>query len=107
MANYPTMAEPIVFQRLQAWQDREGVNDDALAERISKGLGRRIHRTTIWRAKRGLRVLGMDIQLELQKHTKISPAEWAEFYAQTIHLRGEGARSGKRPFAASPAKGAA
>ena len=94
----------MVFQKLQAWQDAEDVNDDELARRVSKGLGRDIHRTTISRAKRGLRVLGMDIQLELQKHTKIPPAEWADFYAQTVHLRPKtGGRAQKKSLAAEGA----
>lgn len=81
------MDEAPVFQKLQRWQDKEGVSDDELAKMASRGLGRDLHRTTVSRAKRGLRTLGMDIQLELQKHTKIPPSDWADFFAQTVHLR--------------------
>ena len=71
----------MIFQKLQAWQDKNGVSDSELARRIS------VHQTAISRAKRGLRVLGMEHQLAIQKITKIPPAEWADFYAQTIELR--------------------
>lgn len=104
------MDEAPVFQRLQKWQDQKGIADDDLAKLVSRGLGRDIHRTTILRAKRGQRVLGMDIQLELQKHTKIPPSEWADFFAQTVHLRpkksgsrGGGSKAGG-PFVASTDK---
>ncbi len=71
----------MLFQKLQTWQDSAGRDDDWLAGQIG------VHRTTIYRAKRGLRLLGMDHQLALQKITKIPPSEWADFYAQTVHLR--------------------
>lgn len=93
----------MIFQKLQAWQDAENVNDEALASRVSGLLNRRVNRTTIYRAKRGQRVLGMDLQLALQKITKIPPSEWADFYAQTVHLRGEGSRKAqKKSPAAEP-----
>lgn len=78
----------MVFQKLQAWQDEHGVSDTKLAERIG------VHQTAISRAKRGLRMLGMEHQLALQKITKIPPAEWADFYAQTVNLR---KGSGEKP----------
>lgn len=80
----------MVFQKLQAWQDREGVSNTALAEKVG------LHQTAISRAKRGLRVLGMEHQLALQKITGIPPAEWAEFYAQSVHLRGEAASGAQK-----------
>lgn len=76
-----------VFQALARWQSDNDENDEELAQAVSKILRRPIHRTTISRAKRGLRVLGMDIQLAIQKHTGIPPSEWADFYAQTVDLR--------------------
>lgn len=72
-----------VFQKLQRWQDSHGVTDSALAAKIG------VHQTAISRAKRGKRVLGMEHQLALQQITKIAPADWAEFYAQTVTLRGK------------------
>ncbi|MGE0533176.1 MAG: helix-turn-helix domain-containing protein [Hyphomonadaceae bacterium] len=69
------------------------MDDDALAQKIG------VHRTTISRAKRGLRELGMDLQLKLQKVTGIPPAEWADFYAQTIHLRGKAAARAQKKSA--------
>lgn len=81
----------MVFQKLQAWQDNHGVSDTELARRI------KVHQTAISRAKRGLRVLGMEHQLALQKITKISPSEWADFYAQTVALR-------RKPSGATPKK---
>lgn len=71
----------VVFQKLQAWQDANGVTDSALALKIG------VHQSAISRAKRGLRVLSMKHQLALQPITKIPPAEWADFFAQTMHLR--------------------
>lgn len=80
-----------VFQKLQAWQDGdEGLPDAALAAKI------KVNPTTIWRAKRGLRVLGMDHQLALQKITGIPPSEWAEFFAQTVHLRPKAGASAQK-----------
>jgi transcriptional regulator with XRE-family HTH domain len=74
--------QPVVFQKLQAWQDSEdGKTDAELADAID------VNPSTIWRAKRGLRVLGMEHQLALQKITGIPPSEWADFYAQTVALR--------------------
>lgn len=98
-----------VFQTLQKWQSANGASDDELAAAVSKIVGRPIHRTTISRAKRGLRVLGMDIQLAVQKRTGIPPSEWADFYAETVDLRpkkvGEaGKKASKRPFAQSKAE---
>lgn len=75
------MSGPAVFQKLQAWQDRENYTDTKLAEKIG------VHQTAISRAKRGLRVLGIEHQLALQKITGIPPAEWADWFAQTVHLR--------------------
>lgn len=72
----------MVFQKLHAWLADNGWTDTRLAEEIG------VDQSTISRAKRGLRVLGMQDQLEIQKITKVvSPADWAEFYAQTVHLR--------------------
>lgn len=74
----------VLFQKLQAWQDGpDGLDDQELADALG------VHRTTIQRAKRGERVLGMRLQLALQTITKIPPSEWADFFAQTVHLRGE------------------
>lgn len=76
------MAKPVLFQKLQAWQGEHDYSDSKLADEIG------VNPTTIWRAKRGLRVLGMEHQLAIQMLTKkVSPADWAEFYALTIHLR--------------------
>ena len=75
------MLRIMVFQKLQAWLDREGCTDSELARRIG------VHQTAISRAKRGLRVLGMEHQLAIQKVTGIPPSEWADFYAQTVDLR--------------------
>lgn len=85
-----------LFQKLQAWQDEHEVSDQELADKLSAGAPRPVHRTTISRAKRGLRMLGMDLQLKLQKITKIPPSEWADFYAQTVHLRGAAAARGQK-----------
>lgn len=97
-----------VFQSLQKWQSKNQVTDEELAVEVSKILKRDIHRTTVSRAKRGLRVLGMDIQLAIQKHTGIPPSDWADFYAETVDLRrpkGEaGKKAGQRPFAQSKAE---
>lgn len=95
-----------VFQTLKKWQSANDVTDEALALAVSKVLGREIHRTTISRAKQGKRVLGMDIQLAIQRHTRIPPSDWADFYAETVDLRpkkiGEGGKkAAKRPFAKS------
>lgn len=96
-ANAAQNAAMVVFQKLQAWQDEHNVSDEELAVRVSREVGRDIHRTTISRGKRGQRVLGMELQLAIQKITKAaSPSEWAEFYAQTVHLRGAGASKGKK-----------
>lgn len=97
-----------VFQKLQVWQDREGVSDAELAGML------KLHQTAIWRAKRGLRVLNMESQLEIQQITKaVSPADWAEWFAQTVHLR-PSARSAKaqkksanRPSSSPDERGAA
>lgn len=94
------MAEPIVFQKLQRWQDGEGVRDAALAERVG------VHQTTISRAKRGLRVLDMEVQLKLQKITGIPPAEWADFFAQTVHLRPKKGAAVEKKSALSVVEGA-
>jgi len=93
-----------VFQTLQKWQSANDCTDEALAAAVSKILGREIHRTTISRAKQGKRMLGMDIQLAIQKHTGIPPSDWADFYAETVDLRpkktGEaGKKAPQRPFA--------
>ena len=100
------MADPVVFQKLQRWQDSEDGQTDA---ELAKALG--VNHTTIWRAKRGLRVLGMPHQIALQKITGIAPSEWADFYAQTVHLRpskGEaaGRKKAGRPFARSEVEAA-
>lgn len=76
------MARFAVFQRLQRWQDGDGGMTDAqLADAL------KVNPSTIWRAKRGLRVLSMHHQVALQEITKIAPSEWADFYAQTVDLR--------------------
>lgn len=87
------MAE-VVFQKLQRWQDANNVTDSALAAKIG------VHQTAISRAKRGRRVLGMEHQLALQVITKIAPADWAEFYAQTVAMRG---KAQKKSAEAEPA----
>ena len=73
----------MLLQKLQRWQSENNVSDTALAETIG------VHQSAISRAKRGLRVLGMEHQLAIQKATKhaVLPADWAEFYALTMHLR--------------------
>jgi DNA-binding transcriptional regulator YdaS (Cro superfamily) len=73
----------MLFQKLHKWQTEQGENDTTLAEKIG------VHQTAISRAKRGLRVLGMEHQLAIQKVTgnHVLPADWAEFYALTMHLR--------------------
>lgn len=72
----------MVFQKLQTWQADNGVSDTELARRVG------VHQSAISRAKRGLRVLGMEHQLAIQTITKkVSPADWADFYAETMHLR--------------------
>lgn len=91
------MAEPVIFQKLQAWQDEKGFSDSRLADEIG------VNPTTIWRAKRGLRVLGMEHQLRLQKVTKIPPTAWAEFFAQTVHLRPKKIDAQKKSLAAEGA----
>ena len=81
----------MLFQKLHAWQAEHGITDSALADKIM------VHQTAISRAKRGLRVLGIEHQLAIQKITKtVSPADWAEFYAQTTHLRPKKARGLKK-----------
>lgn len=76
------MSEPVTFQKLQKWQDSgEGRSDADLAKKLG------VNPTTIWRAKRGLRVLSMPHQIALQAITKIPPSDWADFFAQTVHLR--------------------
>ena len=81
----------MVFQKLHAWQAEKGWTDARLAEEIG------VHQTTISRAKRGLRVLDIEHQLAIQKLAKIiSPADWADFYAQTTHLRPKTARGLKK-----------
>jgi hypothetical protein len=90
----------MVFQKLQAWQDEHGVSNDELGRRVG------CHHTAISRGKRGLRVLGMDLQLALQKVTKIPPSEWADFYAQTVHLRGESARRSSQKKSLAHVEGA-
>jgi transcriptional regulator with XRE-family HTH domain len=73
----------MMLQKLQQWQRDRGVNDTALAERIG------VTQSAISRAKRGLRVLGMEHQLAIQEVTEnaVLPVDWAEFYALTVHLR--------------------
>jgi transcriptional regulator with XRE-family HTH domain len=70
-----------MFQKLQAWQDANGVDDKELAQRVG------VDRSTIYRAKRGQRVISIDTQLRIQKHTKIPPTDWTEFYAQIAATR--------------------
>lgn len=92
----------VVFQKLHAWQADNSVSDSELARRIG------IHQTTISRAKRGLRVLDMEHQLAIQAITKVvSPADWAEFFAQTVHLRPKKTPPVKKNAVASPARGEA
>lgn len=84
----------MVFQKLQQWQAEKGVSDTKLAEDIG------VHQTAISRAKRGERVLGMDHQLAIQRVTKtVSPADWADFYAQTVHLRPRSTGKAKKKIA--------
>jgi len=70
-----------MFKRLQDWQDRVGLDDEALGARVG------LNRTTIMRAKRGLSVLRMEAQLAIQELTGITPAEWAAHFAETASLR--------------------
>lgn len=77
----------MLFQKLQTWQDEKGVSNTELARKIG------VDPTAISRAKRGLRVLGMQHQLAIQRFTKaVSPADWAEFYAQTVTIRAKAAQ---------------
>lgn len=89
----------MVFQKLQAWLDNEGWSDTRLAKEIG------VTQSAISRAKRGLRVLGMEHQLEIQRVTKkVSPADWADFFAQTVELRRpKGPPAQKKSLAASEA----
>lgn len=100
------IAYGMVLQKLQRWQADKGVSDTALADAIG------VHQSAISRAKRGLRVLGMDHQLAIQKVTDnaVLPIDWAEFYALTVNLRPRKIREAgkrkapKRPFAQSKAE---
>jgi len=73
----------MILQKLHRWQTEKGVNDTSLAEKIG------VTQSAISRAKRGLRVLGMEHQLAIQKVTEnaVLPVDWAEFFALTVHLR--------------------
>ena len=91
----------MVFQKLHAWQADNGFSDSKLASEIG------VDQSAISRAKRGLRVLRMDNQLAIQKLTKVvSPADWAEFYAQTAHLRPAKASHSKKNDRAPTAEAA-
>jgi hypothetical protein len=74
---------PMVLQKLQRWQTENGVKDGELAEKVG------ITQSAINRAKRGLRVLGMEHQIAIARITgnTVQPVDWAEFYALTMHLR--------------------
>ena len=84
----------MMLQKLQRWQTEKNVNDTVLAGRVG------ISQSAISRAKRGLRVLGMEHQLAIQKITDnaVLPVDWAEFYALTMHLR---PKTGKKKLAAA------
>lgn len=92
-----------MLQKLQQWQTKNKVSDAALAKKVG------VHQTAISRAKRGLRILGMEHQLKVQEITdnEVLPVDWAQFYALTTHLRpkksseGAGKKAAKRPFAVS------
>lgn len=73
----------MVLQKLQRWQTEKGVKDWELAEKVG------VTQSAINRAKRGLRVLGMEHQIAIAKVTDnaVLPVDWAEFYALTMHLR--------------------
>ena len=73
----------MVLQKLQRWQTEKRVTDAMLAERVG------VTQSAINRAKRGLRVLGMEHQVKIQEVTDnaVLPVDWAEFYALTMHLR--------------------
>ena len=95
----------MAFQKLQAWQDKHGVSDSDLARRVTEEMQAEppVHQTTISRAKAGKRLLGMELQLAIQKITKIPPAEWADFYAQTVSLRTRKPPTGSKKNATSRA----
>lgn len=72
-----------MLQKLQRWQTENNWTDAKLAGEVG------VHQTAISRAKRGLRVLGIETQLKIQAVTDnaVLPVDWAEFYALTTHLR--------------------
>lgn len=71
----------MLFQKLQAWQDRTETDDAALADLVG------VDRSTIYRGKRAQRELRTETLLAIQRVTGIPPAEWAEFYAQAFAMR--------------------
>lgn len=70
-----------VFEPLEAWQRLSKKNDSAVAELLG------VSKSKFSRAKRGLLPLPMKDQLELERFSGITPAQWAEFYAACVRAR--------------------
>lgn len=85
----------MIFQRLQAWQDKNDVSDAELARRVG------VAQSTIYRAKRGQRDLHMRFKLKIQEITGIAPSEFADFLAQVVQAQAKPQKKSARAEAAA------
>lgn len=74
-----------LFKPLQDWQLLVGKTDKELIDMLREvAPAVRISASMLSRAKRGLQPPRMELQLTLQKITGVTPAQWAEFYAEVV-----------------------
>lgn len=76
----------IVPMRLEEWMDRTGVTDQALAERLTVVIGKKIDRSTVSRIRRGKRMPSPEMMRALWEAT-----EGTVMANDFIHVRSEAA----------------